>query len=149
MNYEGMFEVAQHIIQEKRQSRQFICPGDTVCVLLTKSGNFYAGTNCKSMQMGRIFNAHAELQAVQNMLSAGENALSAVMLLDLRTGQPFLPCVQCIGYLMSLNPENYACQIVLGKDTVTMGDISQSMYSAYSQNAQSMQNQPLMMQNVR
>ena len=89
-------------------------PGDTVCAIQSRSGRVYTGIS--------RMNLHAEIDAIRNMQGAGEVIIDGILLLSAQNGLPMLPCNNCIGYILSLHPENAGCCAILQDRIVRLSE---------------------------
>ena len=95
---------------------------DTVCVVQARSGRVYTGISRMSQ--------HAEIEAIRNMQAAGEVIIDGMILLSVGTRLPLLPCNNCIGYILSLHPDNAGCYVILQDRIIRLGETA--MYTAGS-----------------
>lgn len=103
MDFNQIYTMAVDMINYVATSRGFIEPNTTVCVLLAQSGRVYNGVSQNEV--------HAEIDAVRNMQRFNENAIEALILVDANTRLAMLPCVNCIRYMISLNPINTGAMV--------------------------------------
>jgi cytidine deaminase len=118
MNFNEIYQAAVEVINYAVSSRGFVEPGTTVCVLATSSGRVYNGVSRP--------NVHAEIEAVRNMQTYGENAVTTIILVDATTRLAMLPCVNCINYILTLNPANYGAVVAMPDRPVPLPEILQT-----------------------
>lgn len=106
MTFEAIYNVALDVLNKITQERGFLNPGDTVCVVSSQSGRVYNGVSHVEMINGVPTSIHAEVDAIRNMQTLGEFVVDTLVLIDAASRAPMLPCNNCIGYIMSLNPES-------------------------------------------
>ena len=109
MNSEAIFNAAHSTAIRLLESGAYITPDDTVCTVESASGRIYTGISRTDMNAV----IHAEVDAVRNMQAAGENIISAMLLISTQSRSPMLPCNNCLGYILSLAPENANCMILM------------------------------------
>ncbi|WP_296724086.1 hypothetical protein [Ruminococcus sp.] len=119
MNSEAIFNAAHSTAIRLLESGAFISPADTVCTIQSASGRLYTGISRTDMNSA----VHAEIDAVQNMLAAGENIIEALLLLNTQSRTPMLPCNNCIGYIMSLAPANAGCMIMMPDRMISISEV--------------------------
>lgn len=108
MTFEAIYNVALDVLNKITQERGFLNPGDTVCVISSQSGRVYNGVSHVEMINGVPTSIHAEVDAIRNMQTLGEFVVDTLVLIDAASRSPMLPCNNCIGYIISLNPESAA-----------------------------------------
>ncbi|MBQ5329699.1 MAG: hypothetical protein J6F31_00470 [Oscillospiraceae bacterium] len=113
MLYDQMFRFASDAVAQSRSQGAVFSPYDTVCVIVTGSGRFYTGFSGTEMMNGSMVGVHAEVNAVRQALSMGENFMTSLLLLSSANLSPILPCAGCVQFILSQNPANNGCQIVL------------------------------------
>ena len=119
MNSEAIFNAAHSTAIRLLESGAFITPADTVCTIQTSSGRIYTGISRTDMNN----TVHAEIDAVQNMLAAGENIIEGLLLLNTQSRTPMLPCNNCIGYILSLAPANSNCLIMMPDRMISISEV--------------------------
>jgi hypothetical protein len=119
MNSEAIFNAARSTAIRLLESGAFITPSDTVCALQTISGRIYTGISCTDINNP----IHAEVDAVRNMLTAGENIIVGLMLISTQSMTPMLPCNNCLGYILSLAQENMGCMIMLQDRMISINEV--------------------------
>ena len=119
MNSEAIFNAAHSTAIRLLESGAFISPADTVCTIQTISGRIYTGISRTDMNQ----TIHAEIDAVQNMLAAGENTIEGLLLINTHSRTPMLPCNNCIGYIMSLAPANANCMIMMPDRMISISEV--------------------------
>jgi hypothetical protein len=119
MNSEAIFNAAHSTAIKLFESGAFITPADTVCSIESGSGRIYTGISRADM------NAliHAEVDAVRNMQAAGENVIKALLLISTQNRTPMLPCNNCLGYILSLAPENANCVILMQDRLIGINEV--------------------------
>ncbi|WP_024861348.1 cytidine deaminase [Ruminococcus flavefaciens] len=119
MNSEAIFNAAHSTAIRLLESGAFISPADTVCSIQTASGRIFTGISRTDMNS----TIHAEIDAVQNMLAAGENIIEGLLLINTQSRTPMLPCNNCIGYIMSLAPANAGCMIMMPDRMISLSEV--------------------------
>jgi cytidine deaminase len=118
MNFNEMYQSAMEVVNYAVSNRGYIEPGTTVCVLAGASGRMYNGVSRP--------NVHAEIEAVRNMQSFGETAVTTIILVDANTRLAMLPCMNCINYILTLSPANYNAVVVMPDRPVSIPEIQQN-----------------------
>lgn len=123
MLYEQMFGFAQEIAARQQANGGF-SPYDTICVICSGSGRFYTGISSTEMMNGSMMSIHAEINAVRAMQASGENAVASLALFSAVNLGAMLPCGGCAQYILSQNPANSACQIVLPDRVMSLMEVA-------------------------
>jgi cytidine deaminase len=119
IEFNQIYSAAMEVINSVAASRGFIEPNTTVCVIYTRSGRLFNGVS--------VNDVHAEIEAVRNMQSFGENAVDSIILVDASSRVAMLPCFNCISMIISMNPMNNSA-------VVSMPDRAVSFQEVLSQN---------------
>ncbi len=119
MNPDMIFNSALSAAMQLIESGAYITPADTVCSLQTASGRIFTGFSHSNM----IPPVHAEVEAIGNMLAAGENIIQGILLISTQGREPLLPCNNCIGYILSLAQENSQCMIAMSDRMIKITDV--------------------------
>lgn len=98
IDFNQIYNTATEVINSIAATRGVIEPNTTVCVIFSKTGRIYNGVSQKEI--------HAEIDAVRNMQTMGENAIDSLILVDAASKRAILPCMNCLSYILSLNPIN-------------------------------------------
>ncbi|MBQ6181181.1 MAG: cytidine deaminase [Ruminococcus sp.] len=114
-----IFNSALSAAMQLIESGAYITPADTVCSLQTASGRIFTGFSHSNM----IPPVHAEVEAIGNMLAAGENIIQGILLISTQGREPLLPCNNCIGYILSLAQENSQCMIAMSDRMIKITDV--------------------------
>ena len=124
MNSEAIFNAAHSTAIRMLESGAYLTPNDTVCAIESASGRIYTGVS--RAEMNNVI--HAEIDAVRNMLAAGENIIRGLLLIGTQSRAPMLPCNNCLSYIASLAPDNASCQIMMQDRMISIGEVG--MYAA-------------------
>lgn len=119
MNSEAIFNAAHSTAIRLLESGAFVTPSDTVCALQTDSGRIYTGISHTDMNNP----IHAEVDAVRNMLAAGEKIIIGLLLISTQMRTPMLPCNNCLGYILSLAQENIGCMVMLQDRMISINEV--------------------------
>ncbi|EWM54780.1 cytidine deaminase [Ruminococcus flavefaciens] len=119
MNTDAIFNAAQTLAIKMLESGAYVSPADTVCALEAASGRIYTGISRTDMNIA----VHAEVDAVRNMLASGESTIRGLLLISTQSRTPLLPCNQCLGYILSLSPENGGCMIMMPDRMINIYDV--------------------------
>lgn len=118
MNFNELYQAAMDVINYTAANKGGFEAGTTVCVISTVTGRVYNGISHQ--------NTHAEIEAVRNMQAYGENAVAMVILVDASSRLAILPCVNCIKYILTLNPINVNGCVAMPDRPVPFGEVLQS-----------------------
>lgn len=116
MNTDAIFNAAHYAAARIIESDMFVSPNDTVCAIETASGNIFTGVSRA--------NLHAEVDAIQNMLSEGEGIIQGMVLIGTYSRFPLLPCNECVNYILSIAPENANCMVLLSDRMININEVS-------------------------
>ncbi len=122
MLYDTMFNMAQDAAMRQQQNGGF-APDDTICVLCSSSGRFYTGFSHVELFNGNPVGVHAEVAAMQQMMAAGEFIASSLLLVSAFNLSAMLPCGGCAQFIMSQNPANAGCQIILPDRVMLLSEL--------------------------
>ena len=120
--YQNMFKVAQETALQRRNTGQ-CAPNDTVCVICSATKQTYTGVSHNEMQNGMMVNVHAELDALQQMRAVDDTVAEFIMLIDIMTLQPILPCNNCVSLIIGQAPANANCQVVLPDRMIPLSQV--------------------------
>ena len=121
MNTNDTINAAHTIAIRVLESNHFVSPDDTVCAIRTRSGRVFTGVSRPNAP--GVMGVHAEIEAVQSMLDAGENIIDELVLIATQTRMQMLPCNNCIGYILSLHPENANCVLLMPDRMIRITDV--------------------------
>lgn len=124
MNSEAIFNAAHSTAIRMLESGAYLTPNDTVCAIESASGRIYTGVS--RAEMNNVI--HAEIDAVRNMLAAGENIIRGLLLIGTQSRAPMLPCNNCLSYIASLAPDNASCQIMMQDRMISISEVG--MYAS-------------------
>lgn len=115
MNTNDTINAAHTVAIQLLESNTFISPEDTVCSVKSRSGRIFTGAS--------HMNIHAEIEAIRNMQSAGEGIVDELVLISTQTRVQLLPCNNCVGYILSLHPENANCAVIMPDRAIRLADV--------------------------
>ena len=121
MNTDAILSAAQSAAINLIESGAFISASDTVCSIESASGRIYTGVSRSDRNNMPV---HAEAEAVQNMLAAGETVIRGLILISTQDMISLLPCNNCIGYILSLAPENSECMIMMPDRLININEVA-------------------------
>lgn len=125
IDFNQIYKMAIDLINYTVSSRGYIEPNTTVCIILAKSGRVFNGVSHNEV--------HAEVEAVRNMQSFNENAVESLILVDANTRVALLPCINCIRYIISLNPVNTGAMVNMPDRPVPFQEVmAQNQAQAYA-----------------
>ncbi|MCR5111330.1 MAG: hypothetical protein K6B38_10560 [Ruminococcus sp.] len=115
IEFNQIYNMAAEVVNSITASRGFIEPNTTVCVIYGRSGRAYNGISHNEV--------HAEIEAVRNMQSLGENSVDSIILIDAATMRAMLPCFNCLSFIISQNPINATAVIAMPDRPVPFQEI--------------------------
>ena len=115
MNTNDTINAAHTVAIQLLESNTFISPEDTVCSVKSRSGRIFTGAS--------HMNIHAEIEAIRNMQAAGEGIVDELVLISTQTRVQLLPCNNCVGYILSLHPENANCAVIMPDRAIRLADV--------------------------
>lgn len=115
IEFNQIYNMAAEVVNSITASRGFIEPNTTVCVIYGRSGRAYNGISHNEV--------HAEIKAVRNMQSFGENSVDSIILIDAATMRAMLPCFNCLSFIISQNPINATAVIAMPDRPVPFQEI--------------------------
>lgn len=108
-----IFQQARDAAAQRTMSGEQVLPDDTVCVIASISGRLFTGYNRRDTINGIQRNIHAEIEAMRAMKTAGESTVCTLLLISCANGMPLLPCDDCMRSILTLNPDNIRCEIMM------------------------------------
>lgn len=143
MTFEAIYNVALDVLNKLTQERGFLNPGETVCVISSRSGRVYNGVSHVEMMNGVPTPIHAEVDAIRNMQNLGEYVVDTLVLIDAATRSPMLPCNNCISYILSLNPENQMGSVAMPDRLIPLPQVGMFATGGAAMGAAPMGAQPM------
>ena len=119
MNTNDTINAAHTVAIHMLESNAYISQEDTVCAVKARSGRIFTGTS----HINGTMNVHAEVEAVQNMLAAGDSVIDEFVLISTQSRVQLLPCNNCISYILSIHPENVNCAVLMPDRAIRMADV--------------------------
>ena len=123
MQYETIFKSAFDTASARISSGQFVPPDETICVVCSKSGKLFTGISRQMNMGGSVTTIHAEIEAIQQMISAGESSVEALLLINTMSRVPMIPCNGCMAQIVSLDQGNTSAQIMLQDRVIPISEI--------------------------
>ncbi len=125
MTFEAIYNIALEVANARSQSGEVIAPDETICVIFSRTGRVYNGVSRKEMMNGAPVSVHAEIEAMRNMQTYGnETAVDSMVLIDTVNRSPMLPCSGCLNYIVSMNPENSMGCIVMPDRMIPLSEMT-------------------------
>ena len=124
IDFNVIYNSAIEVINYFEANIGFTDPGTTVCVIYSKTGRIYNGISQKD--------THAEIVAVRNMQGIGESAIDSIILVDVASKRAILPCLNCLSYIVSINPVNNGAFISMPDRPVPFQEILSQNPLGYS-----------------
>ncbi len=133
MTFDAIYNIALEVANARAQSGERVAPGDTICVMISRTGRVYNGVSHTEMMNGKQVSVHAEIDAMLNMQTYGnEVSVDSMVLIDAMTRSPMLPCAGCLEHIISKSPENSAGCIVMPDRIIPIGELMGAQNSAFS-----------------
>lgn len=124
MTFDAIYNIALEVANARAQSGEYIAPDETVCVIFSRTGRVYNGVSRVETVNGAPMGVHAEIEAMRNMQTYGnETAVDSMVLIDTMNRSPMLPCNGCLGYIASMSPENAMAGVVMPDRTIPLSEI--------------------------
>lgn len=124
MTFEAIYNIALEVANARAQSGEYIAPDETICVIFSRTGRVYNGVSRVDMSNGAPMSIHAEIEAMRNMQTYGnETAVDSIVLIDTINRSPMLPCNGCVNYIVSMSPENAMGGVVMPDRTIPFSEI--------------------------
>lgn len=124
MTFEAIYNIALEVANARAQSGEYIAPDETICVIFSRTGRVYNGVSRVDMMNGAPMSVHAEIEAMRNMQTYGnETAVDSMVLIDTINRSPMLPCNGCVSYIVSMSPENAMGGVVMPDRTIPFSEI--------------------------
>ncbi|NND77869.1 MAG: hypothetical protein HKN39_06770 [Flavobacteriales bacterium] len=102
------------------RQRAFLQSGGSTHVgasLVTDRGNIYSG--CNIQHMYRSHDIHAEVNAISNMVSGGDNKIERILIVAVRAF--FTPCGSCMDWIMQFSDDD----TIVGFQNEPGGDVQE------------------------
>ena len=115
MTFEAIYAAAVDVVNQIAAGGEALTPDKTVCVICSGTGRIYYGVS-------RV-DSHAEVEAVRNMQGMGENKVDTLILIDSLNRAAMLPCQNCVGFILSQNPENAQATIAMPDRLIPLGEV--------------------------
>lgn len=112
--WEKMYKAAKSVQNDKKIS-PFIDAGGVAAAVLTKAGNIYVGV---CIDTASSLGMCAERNAIANMITNGESQIDKVVAI-MPNGKVGSPCGACREYMMQLDKNSGAIEILTDYDTRT------------------------------
>jgi cytidine deaminase len=122
MNTNETINAAHTAAIQMLESNSFVSPDDTVCAVRGRSGRIYTGYSQLNRNAPNM-SVHAEADAVRNLLNAGEYIVDELVLISTQSRLQLLPCNNCTAYIISLNPENANCMVLMPDRAIRLSDV--------------------------
>ena len=136
MTFEAIYNIALEVANARAQSGEYIAPDETICVIFSRTGRVYNGVSRMEMMNGAPMSVHAEIDAMRNMQTYGnEVAVDSMVLIDTINRSPMLPCGGCVSYIVSMSPENAMGCVVMPDRMIPLSEIM-GMNGGFAPNAQ-------------
>lgn len=135
MTFEAIYNIALEVANARAQSGEYITPDETICVICSRTGRVYNGVSRMEMMNGAPMSVHAEIEAMRNMQTYGnEVAVDSMVLIDTINRSPMLPCTGCVNYILSMSPENSMARVIMPDRVITLPEML-GMGGAYQSNS--------------
>lgn len=124
MLFDEMLIIAQNVVAQQAGRFGY---NDTICVARTVSGRVVIGVSSSVMMNNMPMTIHAEVDLCNNLFNDKDTAVAEMTLLSASSFQPVLPCNDCIGRLVSLNPYNAGTMLNLPDRSVPITQLGSLM----------------------
>jgi cytidine deaminase len=124
MTFEEIYNSALDIINKLASCGEVFGQGSAVCVISTRSGRIFYGTNRVEPVNGMPMDIHAEIVAYREMQGMGEFAIDTMILVDPITRTALVPCTNCANYLLSAAPDNAAAFVAMPDRMVRLTELT-------------------------
>ena len=136
MTFEAIYNIALEVANARAQSGEYIAPDETICVIFSRTGRVYNGVSRMEMMNGAPMSVHAEIEAMRNMQTYGnEVAVDSMVLIDTINRSPMLPCGGCVSYIVSMSPDNAMSCVVMPDRMIPLSEIM-GMNGGFAPNTQ-------------
>lgn len=115
MTFEAIYAAAVEVVNQITAGGETPSPDKTVCVICSGSGRIYYGVSRADI--------HAEVDALRNMQGMGENKVDTMILIDSLNRTAMLPCNNCVGFILSQNPENAQGSIAMPDRLIPLSEV--------------------------
>lgn len=124
MTFEAIYNIALEVANARAKSGEFIAPDETICVVFSRTGRVYNGVSHVDNSSGSSVSVHAEVEAMNNMQTYGnETAVDSMVLIDTINRSPMLPCSGCLNYVLSVNRDNAMGCVIMPDRAIPIGDL--------------------------
>ena len=123
MTFEAIYDAAVNVVNQIAAGGEPLSPDKTVCVICSGTGRIYYGVSRVDMVNGAPVDIHAEIDAMRNMQDMGENKVDTLILIDSFNRIAMLPCANCVGFILSQNPENSMGNIAMPDRLIPLSEV--------------------------
>lgn len=123
MTFEAIYDAAVNVVNQIAAGGEPLSPDKTVCVICSGTGRIYYGVSRVDMVNGAPVDIHAEIDAMRNMQDMGENKVETLILIDSFNRTAMLPCNNCVGFILSQNPENSMGTIAMPDRLIPLSEV--------------------------
>jgi cytidine deaminase len=124
MTFEAIYAAAVDVAEKLAAQGEQMSPDKTICVICSASGRIYYGRSRLDQSSGSPVEIHAEIDAMQNMKGMGESQIESLILIDSYNRLAMLPCNNCIGFLIGMNPANNAAAVAMPDRFIPFSEIA-------------------------
>lgn len=123
MTFEAIYAAAVDVADKIAAGGEVLSPDKTICVICSGSGRIYFGVSHLETVNGAPVDIHAEVDAMRNMQGMGENKVDTLILIDSYNRTAMLPCNNCVGFIISQNPENGMGSIAMPDRLIPLSEV--------------------------
>lgn len=123
MTFEAIYAAAVNVADKIAAGGEVLSPDKTICVICSGSGRIFFGVSHLETTGGSPIEIHAEVDAMRNMQGMGENTVDTLILIDSYNRTAMLPCNNCVGFIISQNPENSAGSIAMPDRLIPLSEV--------------------------
>lgn len=110
--YSVMSQAAFTKLNSFRNDGIALFPDSTVCVAISASNRLYCEVSGTMSVNGKIYATHSERDVYKIMCNSNDGTIARLLLMN-SNGQPMLPCMDCLQYLVATNNANLGAILTL------------------------------------
>ncbi|MDE6833811.1 MAG: hypothetical protein K2J39_06175 [Ruminococcus sp.] len=112
--YNKAFELVEKVKNFRSQTIEE--KDSTLCVVVTESGNIYAGVTGIRISNGTVTKACAEYNALMSMLCDGVSCVRQMMTVSIADNSVCPPCSEAVDILCRISENNNQCEVAVSVD---------------------------------
>lgn len=123
MLFDEILQVARNVASQRMSVNMPLGYNDTICVAKSCTGRVIVGVSSTQMMNNMPVMFHAELDMINNAMKDNDTAIAEMGLVNGGDLSPMLPCPDCVGRIMGMNPYNGGTLLVLPTQTVPLNQM--------------------------